>query len=563
MTGSPEPHAARTAREIVTALVQHGVRHAVLAPGSRSAPLAYALLSAHEAGWLRLHVRIDERVAGFLALGLARGDGGPVPVVTTSGTAVANLHPAVLEAAHSGVPLVVISADRPHEMRGTGANQTTDQVRIFGRAIRFDAEIPADPVPGPPLRQLVTRALAAAQGHRTHHPGPVHLNTAFRDPLVPGAAWQPGPVPAAVDVVAPVEPVPVTLPRGPRTVVVAGDGAGAGARTLAEQGGWPLLAEPSSGARAGGNVVPAYRVLLGEAALAEDVERVVVLGRPTLSRPVGALLARHDTEVVVVAPQGEWPDVAGTAARVLPAVRVAPAGRGAHAGNPWLRRWQRAGRAAEAALVAQVDGARHLDGLVLAREVAAATCAGHAPTVVLGSSSTVRDADLAAPAPTEGEPVRTVANRGLAGIDGTVSTATGLALAAGRPVRAVMGDLTFLHDAGGLLRGRLEPEPDLQVVVLNDVGGGLFATLEHGEPAREASFERVFGTPQDVDLGALARAHGADHVAVGSREELRAALSHPVRGRSVVEVPVERRTLRADRERLTTVIRAAVRAALG
>ncbi|MDD9207627.1 2-succinyl-5-enolpyruvyl-6-hydroxy-3-cyclohexene-1-carboxylic-acid synthase [Georgenia sp. 10Sc9-8] len=561
MTGPSEPPATHTAREIVTALVQHGVRHAVLAPGSRSAPLAYALLSAHEAGWLRLHVRLDERVAGFLALGLARGDDRPVPVVTTSGTAVANLHPAVLEAAHSGVPLVVISADRPHEMRGTGANQTTDQVRIFGRATRFDAEVPADPVPGPPLRQVVTRALAAAQGYRTHHPGPVHLNTAFRDPLVPSAAWQPGPAPGAVDVVAPVEPVPVALPRGPRTVVVAGDGAGAGARTLAEQGGWPLLAEPSSGARAGGNAVPAYRVLLSEPALVEGVERVVVLGHPTLSRPVSALLARQDTEVVVVAPQGEWTDVAGTAAQVLPAVSVTPAG-GDAADLRWLDRWQRAGRAAEAVLVEQVDGAPRPDGLVLAREVAAATRTGSAPTVVLGSSSTVRDADLAAPAPTEGEPVRTVANRGLAGIDGTVSTATGLALATGRPVRAVMGDLTFLHDAGGLLRGRLEAEPNLQVIVLNDVGGGLFATLEHGEPAREASFERVFGTPQDVDLGALVRAHGADHVTVRTRDDLRAVLSGPVRGRSVVEVPVGRRTLRADRAHLTAAIRAAVRATL-
>ncbi|MFH5822007.1 2-succinyl-5-enolpyruvyl-6-hydroxy-3-cyclohexene-1-carboxylic-acid synthase [Georgenia sp. AZ-5] len=570
-TGSAEPPglghlepSTATARELVTALVAHGVHDVVLAPGSRSAPLAYALQSAEAAGWLRLHVRIDERVAGFVALGLARATASPsarpVAVVTTSGTAVANLHPAVLEASHSGLPLVVVSADRPHEMRGTGANQTTDQVGIFGSATRSAVDVPAGAPGGPRLEQVVTRALAAAQGLRTNHPGPVHLNVALRDPLAPAAPWAPGAPPQPRHVVAPAaRPGAVVLPPGPRTVVVAGDGAGAEARAVAEGGGWPLLAEPTSGARAGANAVGPYRLLLAEPGLGGAVERVVLFGHPTLSRPVTGLLSRKGVEVVVVAPRGPWTDVAGTAAHVVGAVE--PRGRD---DDEWLTRWRRAGKAAQAAVdeVLTASG-RPLDGLLLARHVARAAGRGDEPrALVVGSSNTVRDLDLvAAPWDAATLPVA-VANRGLAGIDGTISTATGLALGLEEPVRAVMGDLTFLHDAGGLLRGTLEDEVDLQVVVLNDGGGGIFATLEHGAPERADQFERIFGTPQAVDVAALAAAYGARHVRVEDGGELRTALADPVRGRSVLEVPVDRREVRAQRSALAGQARAAVRESL-
>ncbi|HLT83702.1 MAG TPA: 2-succinyl-5-enolpyruvyl-6-hydroxy-3-cyclohexene-1-carboxylic-acid synthase [Phototrophicaceae bacterium] len=553
---SAEAPAALLARELVTELVRGGVRHVVLSPGSRSAPLAYALLAAHDAGWLRLHVRVDERVAGFVALGLARADGVPAAVVTTSGTAVANLHPAVLEAAHSGVPLVVLSADRPHELRRTGASQTTEQVGIFAAAPRWEADLPADTPPAA-TRQVVVRALAAATGARSGDPGPVHLNVAFRDPLVPGAAWQPGDPPARRDVVA-VRGTggAVDVPAGGRTVVVAGDGAGPQAARLAEAGGWPLLAEPTSGARTGTHVVAAYRLLLAE--LGEEVERVLVLGHPTLSRPVSALLARPGVDVVVVAPTGAvWPDVAGTAARVAGGVRVLPGDDD----GAWLARWQRAGAAAEEVLAAHEE----LDGLGVARTVAAAAASAHAPgrreTLVLGSSMTVRDWDLAVPALPEG--LRVVANRGLAGIDGTIATATGLALATAAPVRAVLGDLTFLHDAGALLRGSLEEEVDLQVVLLNDRGGAIFATLEHGAPERAVTFERVFGTPQEVDVAALCAGYGVRHTAVASREQLADVLAEPVVGRSVVEVTLDRTQLRDQRARLADRVGRAVRQELG
>jgi len=547
---------AALATVLVRSLAALGVRHAVLCPGSRSAPLAYALAE----GPLDLHVRIDERAAGFLALGLAKASGDPAVVVTTSGTAVANLHPAVLEASHAGVPLLVLSADRPHELRGTGANQTTDQVKLFGAAVRSFAEIPAPderPAAGAgqaaAWRAVAVRAVAAARGTLTGDPGPVHVNVAFREPLVPGDAAEP-PAGAVTAVVGrPAGPVAEVLEAGPRTVVVAGDGAGAAARELAEAAGWPLLAEPSSGARAGASAVGPYRLLLDHPALGARIERVVVLGRPTLSRPVSALLARDGVEVVVVPPRPVWPDAAGTAARVVAAVAAEP---GAGDGS-WLDAWRAAGTAAAAAIDGVLDAeaaAGRLTGPFVAREVAAA-----GGTLVAGSSNPVRDLDLAA----HPGAVAVLANRGLAGIDGTLSTASGVALALGGPVRCLVGDLTFLHDAGGLLVGPGERRPDLQVVVVDDGGGGIFGLLEHGERAlRGASeaevFERVFGTPHGAALEPLCAAYGAGYTAATDAETLRKALASPPPGTSVVHVRIARDTQRELAGRLRSAALAAV-----
>ncbi|TDC49806.1 2-succinyl-5-enolpyruvyl-6-hydroxy-3-cyclohexene-1-carboxylic-acid synthase [Jiangella ureilytica] len=553
---NPSTSAART---VVAELVRRGVRHVVLAPGSRSAPLAHALAAASAGGEMRLHVRIDERVAAFTALGLARV-AGPVAVVTTSGTAAANLHPAVLEASHSGVPLLLLTADRPHDVRGTGANQTTDQVRLFGSAVRYFADVPAPygrPGESDDLRSLLGRAVAAAAGARSGHPGPVHLDLAFREPLVPDDdAWPD--TSGSIDVVADrAEIVPAVLDDGPRTVVVAGDGAGAAARTFAEAAGVPLLAEPSSGARAGANAVGPYRLLLDQPSLGGRIERVVVFGHATLSRQVSALLVRDGVEVVVVAGRTpDWIDPGSRAGRVVSA--VAAGGTAGPGDGEWLASWQRAAKAAQDA-VDEVLASGPVSGPAVAARVWAARRPGEA--LVAGSSNPIRDLDLAA-APAAGDeadagPV--LANRGLAGIDGTLSTAAGVALASGAPVRALVGDLTFLHDAGGLLIGPLEDHPDLQIVVVNDDGGGIFALLEHGDPAHAERFERVFGTPHGADLGALCAAYGVVHRRVADLESLRSALAEPVSGRSVVEVSVDRSGLRDLHAR----IRAAVAAALG
>ena len=536
-SGSPAP-AQEAAQELVAALVAGGVRHVVLAPGSRSAPIAYALSTAEEAGWLTLHVRADERVAAFLALGLSAGSpaGECAAVVTTSGTAVANLHPAVLEASHSRVPLVVVSADRPHEMRGTGANQTTDQVGIFGTAVRRAWDLPAGM---PRLRGQVRRALAAAHGAPIGTPGPVHVNLALREPLGPPAPWRPGPVPARDPVSRPVGaatcPGTMALPAGERTVVVAGDRAGARAAELARAGAWPLLAEPSSGVRDENVAVPAYRALLARDELGGAIRRVVVLGHPTLTRPVSALLGRGDVEVVVLDATGPWYDVAGTAHDVVPDVTVA-----GHPGDDdlsWAAAWGEAGRAVAARVVAEGGDVPR---------VAETVWRADAVPLVLGSSSTVRDLDLVA-VPTH--PGRLVlANRGLAGIDGTLATAAGVALARGERVRVVVGDLTFLHDLGALVQGDLEREPDLEVVVLDDHGGGIFHTLEYGAALEEgnaaaARFERLFGTPQSADLVALAAATGARarRVAPGGLGDALGVAG----GRSVLVVGLERTGRRA------------------
>ncbi|QDW62512.1 2-succinyl-5-enolpyruvyl-6-hydroxy-3-cyclohexene-1-carboxylic-acid synthase [Oerskovia sp. KBS0722] len=576
------PPAVAAAREVVAGLVADGVRDVVVSPGSRSAALAYALAAADAAGLLTLHVRIDERAAAFLALGLSRGSrategpGGllPVAVVTTSGTAAANLHPAVLEAHHAGVPLVLLTADRPHELRGTGANQTTDQVGLYGSAVRQAADVPApDGRPGElgDLRAVLVRALSAARGVRSRYPGPVHLNLAFREPLVPPAVL--GAIPSGADASQPspertlvagvrddVGPWP--LDPSPATVLVAGDGAGADARRLAEARGWPLLAEASSGAAAGSHAIAAHRLVLG--VLGEQVERVVVMGRPTLSRPVQRLLARAEVEVLVVAPGGgPWPDAARSASAILPGV---PAEWwSGPAGDPtWLDLWRGAGEAARKVVADRASAPGPTTPLAVAAAVAEAS--GPDDVLVVGSSNPVRDLDLVVD--WDVSPL-VLANRGLAGIDGMLSTATGVALSAaraGRRTRAVVGDLTFLHDVGGLLRGPHEPAADLQVVVVNDDGGSIFATLEYGALAEDApgtatAFERVFSTPHGADLAALCAGYGVRHRLVTNTADLRAELARVPRGVEVVEVRVERTGRRAEGTALAADVAEAVRRA--
>lgn len=512
------------AREVVTQLVAAGVRDVVVSPGSRSAPLAYALAAAAAAGWVRVHVRVDERTAGFFAIGLARAailrdDPRPIAVVTTSGTAVANLHPAVLEASHSGLPLVILSADRPHELRGTGANQTTTQVGIFGTAVRAAVDMPAD-FPLGAVRGQLTRLIAAARGSQTHDAGPAHLNLGFREPLMPADRWIPGRLPEPVTVAEPVAAPPVPLPGGSRTVVVAGDGAGPVAAEIAHAAQWPLLAEPTSGARLAPAIVH-YQALL-TAGLAAEVERVVVFGHPTLSRPISALLARPGT-VVVGGPR--WTDVAGAAAAVVPAVSPP---RPTDQDRAWLERWHQADSALEAAWrPSPVEQASRL-------------LWGQDEVLMIGSSTTIRAFDLAVPP----RPVRAVANRGLAGIDGTISTAAGLAAGLGEPVRVVLGDLAFLHDVGGLARGELEPEIDLQVVVVDDHGGGIFATLEYAAEEDADLFTRYFTTPQSCDVAGLASGFGASYARIGVAE-LPGML--PISGRGVLHVPIVSGDLAAAR----------------
>jgi 2-succinyl-5-enolpyruvyl-6-hydroxy-3-cyclohexene-1-carboxylate synthase len=521
------------ARVLVDELVRCGVREAVLAPGSRSAPLAFALHAADAAGRLRLHVRIDERSGGFLALGLAKASGRPAVVVTTSGTAAANLHPAVLEAAHAGVPLLALTADRPQELRGVGANQTVDQLGLFGSAARF-VELGAPEIRAGQnayWRSTVCRAVAAG--------GPVQLNLALREPLVPepGEGWPESLAGRAggrpwTEVVPPAAPGPVADDLPARTVVVLGDapaGAVGAAVALAEARGWPVVAEPSALLASGPCLLPGGDLLLrGGFPAAHRPDRVLAVGRLTLSRAVARLLASAPLDVVAAGPT--WTDPAHHAARVLPAV---PAPADVRRDHAWLPVWRDAAEAARAA----VDDL--LDKAGLGEPAVAAALMDTVPAgalVVCGSSKPVRDLFLAGPRPG----VSVLANRGVAGIDGTVSTAIGAALAAGSPTYALLGDLTFLHDANGLVIGPGEPRPDLTIVVVNNDGGAIFGLLEPGAPEHGAAFERVFGTAHGVDLAALCAATGTGHRLVGTRAELIGALAAPADIR-VIEVRTDRR----------------------
>ncbi|UOE43797.1 2-succinyl-5-enolpyruvyl-6-hydroxy-3-cyclohexene-1-carboxylic-acid synthase [Agromyces larvae] len=633
--GRPAPFspASRYASALLAEFVRGGVTDIVVAPGSRSQALALAAADLEAEGRVRLHVRIDERGAGFLALGLALESGRPAVVVTTSGTAVANLHPAVLEAHHTGVPLIALTADRPDELRRIRSNQTTVQPGIFGEAVRLDRDVAA-PVGAPeePERAaaLARRVLAAAYGTddlgvAISHPGPgpVHLNLQLREPLsgaVGDEADAAEPADRDRDAAASDRPAatlaaqPVDVPDGPRaggasdrpdpvgnpiepgplTVVVAGAGAGERAETFAREGGWPLLAEVSSGARFGPNLVVAARELLREPGFGDRVERVVVFGHPTLTREVPELIRRDGVETIVVAPSGiEW---------FNPGHRVRRFERAVHAASheptaedrSWLRRWVHASRALIDALdepdpadslESGVDETGHVTDFAAQRAYLKAQLDRmHAPVtrrmlveavwsatwphdrLLFGASRLIRDADRTVP----GRRIRVHANRGLSGIDGTVATAIGIAIAsqqavprpgagrdalgrtdgAGEPdapppaaagiTRAVIGDLTLLHDVGSLLLAPGEVRPRLQLIVGNDGGGTIFDALEVAGSAAPDRFDRVQYTPQTVDLAALAAAYGWEHRRAATRSELAEALGTAVTGPSLLEVPLAR-----------------------
>jgi 2-succinyl-5-enolpyruvyl-6-hydroxy-3-cyclohexene-1-carboxylate synthase len=514
--------ATALARSCVEALLGAGLRHAVVAPGSRNAPLSIALADAAAAGALTLHTRIDERTAGFLALGLAKTSRIPVAVVTTSGTAAVNLHPAVLEAAHAGVPLIAITADRPSRLRGTLANQTTDQLGIFASAAQtYDIVGEIE----------LADALVDLDG-------PVHLNLQFDEPLLPKDVFVPRTQP-------PERPPwhqgePQVVKQGPRTVVVAGDDTGPGPRLLAQGGGWPLLAEPTSGARNGPNVIRAYRLLLGTE-LGTRIERVIVHGSPTLSRPVQRLLAREGIEVISRRARGRWADRPHPVTTEHDCPLVAD-----RLGDPdWLDAWL----AADRELCARIDDRVAAEPGLTPYEVAAEVhrAVPDEGLLVVGASNPIRDLDLMAGAYNVGGRRLVIANRGLAGIDGTLSTAIGATLGRPHTSRAIVyvGDVTFLHDLTGLVVGPAEQRPDLTIVVANDDGGSIFATLEQGAPEYADRFEKVFGTPHGADLGALCTGLRIPHWRVGDRAELAHALANPNGGIEVVEAVVRRDNRRA------------------
>lgn len=521
------------ARILVDELARAGLAHACLAPGSRSTPLALAL---EDDPRVTTHVVIDERSVGFLGLGIARATRRPVALVSTSGTAAANFLPAIVEAHESRIPLVVLTADRPPELRGTAANQTIDQIKLYGDHVCLFVEVGvADDHPASARywRALAARAHAFATGSPA---GPVHLNVAIREPLVPaadapgafdagegragGAPWTvvgaAHRAPSETDVERLVE----SVRNHPRGLVVAGavEVDPEPVLSFTKAAGYPVLAEPASNLRAGDNAVSAYdAVLRAESfARAHVPDFVVRLGKPGLSKTLLAHLSADVPQVLVDA-DGAWLDpdrtlteiVACDPATLLGDVAKALPTRGDRA---WARGWLDADRAARAAMDRILDSDSLPSEPRAARDVA--SCLPDGATLVVASSMPVRDLDWFM-APRHG--LRVVSNRGANGIDGVVSTTLGAALASGGPVAGLLGDLALLHDQNGLLLRRTEPVSCVLVVVNND-GGGIFSFLPQAEHAEH--FERLFGTPHGVDFSAVARAHGCGFERVERAERL-------------------------------------------
>jgi 2-succinyl-5-enolpyruvyl-6-hydroxy-3-cyclohexene-1-carboxylate synthase len=529
-----------------------GVTDAVICPGSRSTPLALAL-----AARLTVHVRLDERSAAFFALGLATATGRAVVICTTSGTAAAEIHAAVVEAHHGGVPLIVCTADRPPELQGVGASQTIDQIGLFTTSTRWSK------APGVPdesqretWRPLAARALAESL-HGPHGPGPVHLNLAFREPLV----GEPDPLPERagpkVMVAAPSPPASPPELRG-LGLIIAGAGATRNPEHLvhfAEALGWPLLADPRSGCRVEGTIAAADAIVR---ATKDYADTVLLLGAPWLSKVLGEYVsaaAGWGAKVIAVDPRRKWVDPSHVVTefhQADPDEWLAAVLKSATPNEPeWLAKWQGHEVAAQAAIAEALGGT--LNEPLVARRVfehAAATGA----TLMVAASMPMRDVEWFAPA--THAPPRVLANRGANGIDGVVSTALGIAASGCRTI-ALLGDLSFLHDVSGLVH--LAGLPCTFVVVDNG-GGGIFSFLPQASALEAPKFEQLFGTPPTADISEVARGFGLEVHEVATAQALAAALAASGEGPSLLRVKVPSRS---ENVALHDAVNQAVRLALG
>lgn len=509
--------ATQLARVLVKQILEAGVSDVVISPGSRNAPLSLAFYQASKRGLINLHVRIDERTAAFFALGIAKASGRPVPIVCTSGTAVANYHPAVLEASHTNLPLLVMTADRPASLRRTGANQTTEQARIFGRAVRYFADISGSAYP----MELPFHSLQS---------GPVHLNIQFEEPLIGDndESW--------------LENLSINSPKvfnrkgagtfytkSTRGVLVIGHDRGGlsveAVKDFSRALGWPIVAEdPLTFEQA----ISHASIFLTSRTISEELtpDTVVVIGRTTLSRSINAFIKTSRKEIVID-PRIATVDSDRLASQKflqLPELQVSSID------SDYLQKWQKYSQRT-AKLVSEIS---QWSEALIAREIASGLSDG--TSLFISSSRPIRDLEGFATARTG---IETFANRGLAGIDGNISTALGIASMRSATV-AVLGDLGFLHDLTGLIH---QEKINLKIFVINNDGGGIFSTL----PQRGvAGFEEVFGTPHGKDLSDIARAIGVPAKTISSLSELRNELNVAVDGVSVVVVNVPDRESNAD-----------------
>lgn len=551
--------------------VLQGVTEVVVCPGSRSTPIALAV--AEQAG-LRVHVHHDERSAAFMALGLAMATGIPAPVITTSGTAAVELHPAVVEAHHSCVPFLAVTADRPPELQGVGAPQTIVQEHLYGDTVRWFAS------PGPPTpesrslwRHLGADAVASTTGIR---PGPVHLNLAFREPLL-GECGEIAP--RTAETARPPTPVwgvpdealgDLLSPLAHNGVMVCGVRAVESAddldaiHSLAEVLGWPVLADHLSGARvAHPSLITTFDPALRVPTVAEGLRPRTVLriGGLLASRIANEWLAASGAIQIALDRHGVWPDpdhvlthrLRAPIAHTCTFLAHLMEGRDGRADSSWLAGWSEVERSSRSAIDAEVvvQGGE----IDVVTSVLAALPEG--ATLVVSSSMPVRDLEWYVPAR---DGVRVLSNRGANGIDGVVSTAVGVAIS-GCPTALVIGDVAFLHDVNGLL-GLARRGTDLLVVVVDNDGGGIFSFLPQADELEPERYEQLFGTPHGLDLVAVAEAHGVAAVrCAGSGDELRAMVAEWVwnGGVSVVVVGSDRSENRAAHAAVNDAVASALR----
>lgn len=509
--------ATTLARVIVRQIIEAGITEAVLAPGSRNAPLSIAFYQAEQAGLINLHVKIDERGAAFFALGLTKATGRPVPVICTSGTAVANFHPAVLEASHSNAPLLLLTADRPARLRRTGANQTTEQARIFGKAVRYFADVSGSVYP----MELPFNSLQS---------GPVHLNIQFEEPLIGDSdtSWLDNVKVAAPQVFDRKSPGTFHTKSTRGLLVIGHDRAGLSQESVqkfASELGWPVIAEdPLSFESATAHA----SIFLTSTKIRSEVkpDTVVIIGRTTLSRSVNALIAQA-RKTVIIDPRMATVDqdrMGNQKFLALPQIQVPTA-------DPdWVSTWKKLGERASKVIAELATWSEE----TIARDFAAALPIG--VSLFIASSRPIRDFEGFAQ-PRKG--VQVFANRGLAGIDGNISTALGIASRSEKTF-AVLGDLAFLHDVSALSHAG---NPDLRLFVIDNNGGGIFSTLPQ---AGVDGFEKIFGTPHGRDIQAIATSFGVKTSKISTSAELAKLVAEPVKGFEIVVVQVPSRQENGD-----------------
>jgi 2-succinyl-5-enolpyruvyl-6-hydroxy-3-cyclohexene-1-carboxylate synthase len=555
MTPAPQDVQATFCATLVDEWVRHGLRHAVVAPGSRSTPMALALVGQAD---IDVHIFHDERSASFAALGIALATGTPAALLCTSGTAATHFHAAVVEAHQSGVPMLVLTADRPPELHGVGAPQTIEQTNLYGNVVRrFDDPGVAVAEERTRWRSIASSAWRYATGDM---PGPVHLNLAFREPLVGVVGELPDAEPEVL--ISPpfiIIDELVDLLSAPRGVIVAGNGVDDphAVQALADATGWPVLADPLSACQMIGAAVVRFDAVLRHAGFAAGHRPDVVLqlGMPPASKVLAQWLAASEAAHVAVSPVGLTSDPNLLGARQLHApIGVLCAQLAAKASNDdrdWIDEWRGADVIARAAFEAALSTEASLSEPGTARAITASVPAGG--HLVVASSMPVRDVEWFG---TPRSDVTVHSNRGANGIDGVMATAIGVAIGSGAPTAVLLGDVAFCHDLSSLtaLQSRAL---DLTIIVTDNDGGAIFSFLPQATTLPADRFEQLFGTPHGTDIVGVARSLGLRAYDAETAEELAAAFDEP--DTCVVRVASNRR----DNVEVHATLNAAVVAAIG